>query len=150
MEWKIIPNIGRSNDGVSSFPVNTPSQKLTENSASLQYEIYTYDSGNIKLNTYFSPTLNFQNTDGLKCAISIDDEQPQIININEGLNDQNNWRGWVANNIIGKTTKHIITKPGKHTIKYWMIDSGIVLQKIIADLGGLKPSYLGPEETKLK
>lgn len=150
VEWNIIPNIGRSNDGVSSFPVNTPSQKLTENSASLQYEIYTYDSGNIKLNTYFSPTLNFQNTDGLKCAISIDDEQPQIININEGLNDQNNWRGWVANNIIGKTTKHIITKPGKHTIKYWMIDSGIVLQKIIADLGGLKPSYLGPEETKLK
>jgi hypothetical protein len=29
-----------------------------------------------------------------------------------------------------------------------MIDSGVVLQKIVADLGGLKPSYLGPPQTK--
>jgi hypothetical protein len=29
-----------------------------------------------------------------------------------------------------------------------MIDPGVVLQKIVVDAGGLKPSYLGPEETK--
>jgi hypothetical protein len=31
-----------------------------------------------------------------------------------------------------------------------MVDPAVVLQKIIVDLGGLKPSYLGPEETKVK
>jgi hypothetical protein len=31
-----------------------------------------------------------------------------------------------------------------------MVDSGIVLQKIITDLGGLKESYLGPSETSIK
>jgi hypothetical protein len=148
LDWRIIPGIGRTASGVSIFPVNALSQTLSTKSPQLQYEIYTYDSATIKINTYFSPTLDFHNTGGLKCAVSIDNEQPQIININEGQNNIGTWGKWVADNIIIKTTKHSISHPGKHIIKYWMIDSGIILQKIVADMGGLLPSYLGPAETK--
>lgn len=31
-----------------------------------------------------------------------------------------------------------------------MVDPGITLQKIFMDLGGLKPSYLGPPESYYK
>jgi hypothetical protein len=148
IEWKIIPNIGRNSSGITPFPVTASQQNITSNSAHVEYELHTYDSNYIKLNTYFSPTLDFHNTGGLKCALSIDDDPPQIININEGQNNSKTWSNWVANNIIVKTTNHFISKPGRHIIKYWMIDPGIVLQKIIADLGGFKTSYLGPEETK--
>lgn len=37
---------------------------------------------------------------------------------------------------------------GKHTLKIWMLEPGIVLQRIVIDTGGLRPSYLGPEESK--
>jgi hypothetical protein len=86
----------------------------------------------------------------LQYAVSVDNEQPQIISINKNDNDKKAWSDWVANNIIIKTSKHFIKGGGKHTIKYWMISPVVILQKIVLDFGGLKPSYLGPQETIYK
>ncbi|HEV8284156.1 MAG TPA: glycosyl hydrolase 115 family protein [Chitinophagaceae bacterium] len=148
---KIIPDIGRDGDGITTFPVTANEQNSNANSPHLEYEVYTYDNGTVKVNAYFSPTLNFHNdSTGLKYAISIDDEQPQIISINKEDNDVRTWGQWVSNNIIIKTSNHTINKHGKHVVKYWMVNSGMVLQKIVVDFGGVKPSYLGPAETLYK
>jgi hypothetical protein len=44
-------------------------------------------------------------------------------------------------------SSHKLAKAGHHTLKIWMVDPGVVLQKIVVDLGGLRPSYLGPPES---
>jgi hypothetical protein len=83
----------------------------------------------------------------LQYAISIDNETPQIVSLNKEDNNTRTWERWVANSAIIKTSSHYITKPGKHTIKFWMINPGPVLQKLVVDMGGVKQSYLGPPET---
>ena len=148
LKWKVIPDIGRDGNGITTFPVTAAEQSVNKNSPHLEYEIYTYGSGEVKLNAYFSPTLNFHNDpDGLRYAISVDDEQPDVISLNKEDNDTKTWSQWVANNIIIRTSTHTIAKAGKHTVKYWMISPAVVLQKIVIDLGGVKPSYLGAPET---
>ena len=88
----------------------------------------------------------------MQFALSIDDEEPQLVNMNEGeikpdYKHADWWVKSVADHIKSRKTKHNV-KPGKHTLKIWMVDPGIVFQKFVIDAGGLKPSYLGPEESK--
>jgi len=146
-QWKTILGIGREGDGITTVPVIATAEAMVINNPHLVYEIYVYDTGTIKLQAYFSPTLNFHNDEGLKYGISIDEEQPQIISINKDDNNQRTWEQWVSGNIIIKTSNHTITSPGKHMVKYWMVNPAVVLQKIVMDFGELKPSYLGPPET---
>jgi hypothetical protein len=147
IRWKVIPDIGRTGSGISTFPV-TVSTNLSSTSPHVEYNFYSYDIGTVKINLYFSPSLNFHNDEGLKYAISIDNEQPQVFSLNKDDNNVRTWENWVATNIIIKTSQHKIDKSGKHVLKYWMISPAVVLQKLVVDFGGMKPSYLGPPETK--
>lgn len=149
IQWKVIAGIGRDGDGITTFPVTKTHESFAASNPQLQYEIYTSDTGDLKLNAYFSPTLNFHKIPaGLQYAISIDDEQPQIVSINMDDTDQKAWSRWVADNIIIKTTKHHLSTTGKHVVKYWMISNAVILQKIILCFGTIERSYLGAPETR--
>jgi len=145
--WKTIPGYGKTNSGVLAVPVTLPIQKLDFNTPHLAYDFYVHDTGTFTLNTFVSPTIDFTNSDGLKFAVSIDDATPIIVNISKDYQTERAWNKSVADNIKIFKTNLKIDKPGKHTLKYWMVNPGVVLQKLVLDLGGLKHSYLGPKET---
>ena len=152
VSWQIVPNMGRTLSAVIPEPVTAASQEPGGNSPRLEYDIYFFSTGEFTVNTYLSPTLNFNSSNGLRFAVSIDDEDPQIVNMHANDRGQD-WKypGWwneaVTNNIRIYQTKHTVTNPGKHTLKYWMIDPAVPLQKLVVDTGLLKPSYLGPPES---
>lgn len=146
IQWGILPDYGRTLSAVTTFPVTVANQMPGGNSPHLEYKVYFTSTGNIKLAVYISPTIDFTNTTGLKYAISVDDEQPQIINL-QADNSNKAWERSVADNIKILVSNHHISTAGVHTVKYWMVSPGVVLQKMVIDRGGLKPSYLGPPET---
>lgn len=152
VSWIKIPNLGRTASSMAPMPVTAKAQTPEGNSARLEYKVYLFNSGEVELKTYLCPTLNFGYTDGMRFAVSIDDEIPQIINMNEGENIPD-WKypGWwnnaVMNNIRTYTTKHNIDKPGEHIVKFWVVDPGIVLQKLVVETKECPPSYLGQPQS---
>ena len=81
--------------------------------------------------------------------MSFDDEAPQIISLHTGLNPDNGNRPWelaVADNIIIKTSEHHLAAAGAHVLKFWRVDPGVVLEKLVISHGNLPASYLGPPE----
>lgn len=148
--WKVLPDHGRTGSALTAFPVTAPEQTPGENTPHVEYDVYTYDQGEATIHAYFSPTLNvYGSGKGLQYAISIDDQTPQIVSLNQEdkTSDRGIWNQWAAENIILKSGKHTFDKPGKHTIKFWLVSPGVVLQKLVVDFGNVGPSYLGPEET---
>jgi len=146
VSWQEIPNLGRTLSAMTPFPVTAHPQIPQGKSPHLEYRVILFNQGEVKVRTYLSPSLNFHNNQGLRYAVSIDNEPPQIVNIHVNQNFRD-WEESVRNNIITKVTRHMIDKPGEHSLKFWMVDPGIVLQKLVMVTGEEKPSTLGPPES---
>jgi len=142
-KWKHIAYIGRTSDGVTIFPTSPHPFSFKPTSAHLEYDLYTTDSGATKVMVHCSPTLPFNESTGLRYAVSFDNETPQIVNLHAD-NSEKAWAQSVSDNIRISTSTHNLSKAGRHTLKIWAVDPGIVLQKIVIDWGGVKQSYLGP------
>jgi hypothetical protein len=144
--WDRIPDYGRTLSSMSVFPVTATSVTPLQGSPCLEYGIYFFHSGQFDIETIVAPTLNFVPERGLRYAISFDDQPPQIIDSleHDSLAD---WGKAVEDSVRKMRSTHYLTTSGYHTLKFWMVDSGIVLQKLVVDLGGVKPSYLGPPES---
>lgn len=148
VKWTTIPNIGKTESGVTLKPSNVQPIEVSEKSPRLEYDIHLFQKGIIKVHAYFSPTINFSTREGLKYGIAIDDEKPQIINFNEKDSDKT-WNKAVADNIKIITSSHTIENAGNHTLKFYGIDPALVLQKIVIEMesGKILESYLGPPES---
>jgi endo-1,4-beta-D-glucanase Y len=152
VSWQQIPNLGRTLSAMTPLPVTASAQSPGGNSPRLEYQTIILDTGTVTVNVYLSPTLNFHNTAGLRYAISFDDEKPQIINMHEHSTVADWkypqwWNQAVSDNIVITQSTHFIGTPGKHVVKFWMVDPGVVLQRIVIGTGEIKPSYLGPPES---
>ena len=150
--WQRIADYGRTLSGMrADAPVDASAATPGQNSPCLEYQMYLYTAGDADVTAITAPTLNFIPDRAVRYAISFDDETPQTVTlVPRGYKAQNGnlaWEKSVSDNAHSAHSKHTLAQPGYHTLKIWMIDPAVVLQKIVVDLGGEKPSYLGPPET---
>jgi hypothetical protein len=147
VRWTRIPDLGRTLSGITAEPVTMASQTPGGSGARLEYRMFLFDSGAVTVRTYLSPALNFSGAPhGLRYAVSIDDEAPQIVNVTAD-SSLRAWEQSVADNVTIGVSRHQLDNAGEHVLKYWLVDPGLVLQRIVVDAGGVRPSYLGPPES---
>jgi len=149
--WEEIPNLGRTLSAMTIFPDTAPSVTPPENSPCLEYQMYLFQPGQVEVEAIIDPTLNFVAGRGLRYAVSFDDQAPQIVTAvpaNYTAKDGNeDWQKTARDSVRKVKTSFTLTGAGYHTLKFWMVDPGVVLQKLVVDLGGVKPSYFGPPES---
>ena len=147
IRWTVVPNLGKTLSSVIALPVTAQSTEPGEGSPHLQYRFFVRDTGNVVIRAYLSPTLNFNNSEGLRFAVSLDGGIPRTVNMHDPDNPRI-WEKWVADNIIIKPVESHISEPGLHTLEFWRIDPGVVLQKIVIEtLPDADSGYLGPPES---
>jgi endo-1,4-beta-D-glucanase Y len=151
VRWEKIEDYGRTDSAMSIFPVTAQSVTPPKDSPCLEYKMFLFHSGNIEVETIVAPTLNFVPDRDLRYAVSFDDQPPQIISIvpkNYVVAYSNeDWQESVRNNARMVKSNHLLPGAGYHTLKVWMVDPGVVLEKFVVNTGGIKPSYLGPPES---
>jgi hypothetical protein len=152
IEWQIIPGLGRTDSGVTPVPVTAEPQEPGGDSPHLAYRIYVHEPGEVEVQAYLSPSFDFRGTDGLRYAVSFDDAEPQVLNMHpEGSLSPDTyhpeWNRMVADNVLRSVSTHVLDTPGEHVLKFWMVDPGVVLQKLVVATDELPPSYLGPPES---
>ncbi|MCQ2213593.1 MAG: glycosyl hydrolase 115 family protein [Bacteroidaceae bacterium] len=148
-EWTVIPYMGRTRSGISVQPYNA-----STDGASITYSM-NIPEGTDKVDVYVicASTLAFKRSEGHRYTVGFEGQDAVEVNYNGELNEapENVYRvtyPTVARRLIEKKTS---LKPGKSgvcnlTIK--PLDPGLVLQKIVVDLGGYRKSYLYGDESK--
>jgi len=145
VEWKVIPNLGRSLGAATAFPVTAPSQQAG-NGPHLDYDVYLRAVGQLTLQITAAPTLDFRGQGQLRYAVSIDDQPPQMVNL--ATNDERAWAQAVSQNAWIKETSIHVDHPGQHVIHLWSVDSGVDFERLVLFRGVLPKSYLGPPESE--
>ncbi|KAF2098882.1 hypothetical protein NA57DRAFT_39709 [Rhizodiscina lignyota] len=159
-----LPNYGRTASGAMALmPVLAPS--LSPRTApALEYDFYTFTNTSstkpANVTFYLSPSLNTSPKRPLKYAYAIDDGKPDTAAyVCDNCNDDKTavessqylpagWETAVGNNAWSSSTNATIPA-GQHTLKFWALEPGVVLMKVVVDLGGVRPSYLGPPESRI-
>jgi hypothetical protein len=149
--WIKIPHYGHT---LSAMRADGPVDTLAtpgKDSPCLEYKVHLFHAGLVQVETTVGATLNFIPGRALRYAVSFDDETPQTVtivpaNFNAG-NGNRDWEESVKNNFRRVQSTHTIPAPGQHTLKIWMVDPAVAVEKIVVNAGGLKPSYLGPPES---
>ena len=148
--WQTIPGLGRTGDSVSVFPTVAPSvepEQITNQSPALEYQFYSFTSGDFDVICFLVPTQPLQAGRGLRYAIGLDNQPPQIVSVGEKVEVSSKQWSQTVLNATATGTNRISVSAGSHILKIYMVDAGVVLDKIVLNAGGMRNSYLAAPET---
>ncbi len=139
ISFQTIEGLGYSN---ASLQLGSAKYDSGEDSY-VAYDFYADDATEITIHTYMLPLFAKDRSHSTRYGIQVDNQKVVMLS-NDVKEYSREWAGNVIrNSAINQTSLKV--NAGKHTLKIIAVDPGMIIQKIIIDLGGLKSSYLGPQ-----
>ncbi len=153
--WRAVPGLGRTGSAVTVLPSTA---KITADTApSLEYRFHVEKAGPATLRVRLLPTHPIVSDQGLRLSVAVDEGKPVPLNISKGFDtkrsEDESMTAW-QKRVLSNGAEAVLELPesltsGWHTLRLIAVDTGVVVDKIVLDLGGLQPSYDGPPETRL-
>ena len=165
--WEILDGLGRPGRSLQATADHTTTVSTTTSPSNLadpssttdttqsgsigraytEYNFYTFTSARPTLTIASLPTQPLNNTSGMRYAVAIDNGPVTIVDFHTtGRSEE--WKQNVLSNAAEKKINLPFLDKGRHTLKIYMIDPGVILDHLLIDLGGLKKAYGLIPETK--
>ncbi|KAL2854617.1 hypothetical protein BJX68DRAFT_274394 [Aspergillus pseudodeflectus] len=148
-----LPYYGRTLSGVKLWPVTSPSESAPAGPKLVYSFFFTSNTPrNASLILFLGGSLDFDPERPMKVAFAIGDDV-STIQTKRVLPDYEPGSlpaDWDTAVIRGgwNVTAEVEVGPGEQSLNLWLLEPGVVLQKIVLDFGGLEESALGPPESR--
>jgi hypothetical protein len=136
------------------FPLSVEGNTLTDPdsikrvNSFVEYDLYTFSSTTPGIIIYTLPTHPLNNYYSLRYAVSIDDGPLTIVDF-KTFGRSGEWKQNVLRNRAEKKIDMPHLSAGKHRLKIYCIDPGVIIDEIRINLGGLKKAYSVIPETRI-
>lgn len=142
--WINMNDIGLDNVGITVS--NLKDKMDLTDLAKVEYNTVFFNSGLIKIHLLlFFDKGETKGKNSKKIAVSLNDDL-KIIDLNKvTIDESSNIYPSIFAEVI--TTGFYLKEAGNHKLSFWMMDEGIILQKIIIEKEPLKKSFLGPPQS---
>lgn len=152
--WKEIPYYGRTHSGMSMYPVG--SHRLENRTGpSMVYSFWCASSFDAELVVHLGPSLNYVLGSEMAFAVEVDEAglvEIEPIPSSDPGTLPHDWEQVVANEVREIKVPLGDLREGPHTITIYGITPGLVFERVMVDLGGIRgrgPTYLGPLESRI-
>ena len=149
----VLPHYGRTKSAVKLS--SSLAEGLTPETAPLlEYDFYTFTNTTaakgLNVTLILTPTLNINPKLPLAYVAQIDDlpkQRRQYVIDQPQPKFPVGWEEAVAQSAWLNTTSWGAVEAGKHTLKLWLVEANVIVQKVVLDLGGVRKSHNGPPES---
>jgi hypothetical protein len=142
--WKKVEGLGSAGKALEAMPLlSTISQNdtaLVRNNASVEYDFYTLTDSAASIHIYTLPTHPLNKDFEMRYAVSVDNGALTVQNF-KTVGRSEEWKQNVLSNSAARKITLPSLKPGKHKLTIYMIDPGVILDRIFVGIGEQSPFY---------
>jgi hypothetical protein len=152
-QWNVISDLGYTGNVLQAFPLSIAGNarkdpdSIKRCNAVVEYDFFTLASSTPGVTVYALPTHPVNNNFSLRYALSIDEGPLKIVDI-KTVGRSEEWKQNVLRNRAERIIHMPFLKAGKHTLKIYAVDPGVILDEIRIDTGGLIKANSTVPETR--